>query len=246
MNGIHQTKQGIWVLDEDTHISRWVEQHGRLACDGQSLPEILKLIRPGDIVVDVGAFIGDHTQSYLERVGNGGHVYAFEPNPPAFECLRRNCPEAECFNEALGFFEDPDRIIQVGMRSIVHHPNAGASFLVSPAEAGGTTNVRLQQLDRHNLGPIDLIKIDVEGYEPDVLMGAQQTILFYRPTLVIEINHQALARRQIDATAIYAMLKAWDYTYHPLTEEMDFDDPQLDIVAVPNDQSLARRVSDSD
>lgn len=62
--GLRTTRMGHWIIDGDTHISKWVEETGRLGHDQDLLPRILKLIRPGDVVVDVGAFIGDHTFDY--------------------------------------------------------------------------------------------------------------------------------------------------------------------------------------
>src|SRR5262249_37578392 len=76
----------IWVLEGD-QISNWVEQEGRLDHDQNFLPGILEHIKPGDTVIDVGAFIGDHTVAYAAKAKK---VIAFEPNPLAFECLKYN------------------------------------------------------------------------------------------------------------------------------------------------------------
>ena len=84
----------IAVLENDSHISRWVEETGKLDHDEYSLPIILKHIKEGDYVVDAGAFIGDHTVAYVKAVGSTGRVYAFEPNLSAYECLVYNCPSA--------------------------------------------------------------------------------------------------------------------------------------------------------
>ena len=79
----------IWVLHGD-QISQWVEQEGRLDHDQNLLPTILAHIKPGDTVVDAGAFIGDHTVAYSKAVEEEGWVIAFEPNPVARKCLRHN------------------------------------------------------------------------------------------------------------------------------------------------------------
>src|SRR4029077_13160541 len=87
--GIRKLRGGIWVLADDKIISEQVVTSGRLDFD-PILPHILPLIRPGDTVVDVGAFIGDHTLAFSKQVGGEGVVYAFEPNPIAFKCLHHN------------------------------------------------------------------------------------------------------------------------------------------------------------
>ena len=61
------TKEGIAILENDTHISKWVEESGKLDHDQNDIPLILKYINEGDTVVDCGAFIGDHTIAYLNR-----------------------------------------------------------------------------------------------------------------------------------------------------------------------------------
>src|SRR5687767_9160852 len=87
---------GIAVLEKDSHISKWCESEKRLDHDQNLLPVILSYVKKGDWVVDAGAFIGDHTRAYLDRVGATGVVVALEPNPEAFECLKHNCPDAVC------------------------------------------------------------------------------------------------------------------------------------------------------
>jgi FkbM family methyltransferase len=226
---IKQTKEGHWVLVHDTHISRWVEQHGRLDCDGQTLPRILEIIKPGDTVIDVGAFIGDHTAAYLRRVGEKGRVLAFEPNPDAFECLKRNCPEAEAYNVALGE-KDNFRL------GLLHCDlNAGASSLCG--ESYGHP-VEISSIDKNLcdwgkwfIDSVNLIKIDVEGYEMKVLRGAKNTIEKFHPHLVIEINHGALQRAGTSAQEIYDFLIAFGYKFRPIDPAMAYKDPQLDILA---------------
>src|SRR5688572_13750228 len=109
---------GLAVIEGDTHVSHWVQESGRLDHDQNMLPVILPYIRPGDWVLDVGAFIGDHTIAYLDAVREGT-VLAFEPNPEAFRCLRWNCKKSINFNMGLS---DKNEILDIKL-----NPNAGAS-----------------------------------------------------------------------------------------------------------------------
>ena len=79
--------QEIAILETDNCICRFVEQSGRLDHDQNMLPIVLSYIPIGGVVIDVGAFIGDHTIAYLNKVRENGMVYAFEPYINAFECL---------------------------------------------------------------------------------------------------------------------------------------------------------------
>ena len=81
---------GIALLKEDQCICRFVRESGRLDHDQNMLPLVLEYIPIGGVVIDIGAFIGDHTIAYSNKVGNNGAVHAFEPSENAFECLSIN------------------------------------------------------------------------------------------------------------------------------------------------------------
>lgn len=218
---IRTTNRGIYVLTNDTHISRWVEQHGRLDFDGHLLPRVLPHIKPGMTVVDVGAFIGDHTHAYAKAVlGNDadgnpittGRVLAFEPNPMTFECLSRNMQghgHVECINKGLG--PVPCRM------SVAQSPNAGAAHLV------GGNDIEVTTLDSYGLHACDLIKIDAEGLEFGILQGAWQTIWRHNPVLVLEINLGALARNGVIPDDIYGWLKLRGYRIDGVEGGTQFD-----------------------
>lgn len=177
---------GIAVIDGDTHISKWVKDTGRLDHDQWALERILPHIPAGGVVIDGGAFIGDHTVAYLRAVGPQGRVLAFEPNSAAFECLAHNCPNAECFWAALSY--------QSGWKcDLATDKNAGASHLVESQ----TGVICTQSIDGLSLERLDFLKLDVEGYEFQALMGGKETILRCRPTMWIEVNRGALERQGV-------------------------------------------------
>lgn len=207
---------GIAVIEGDTHISRWVEEEGRLDHDQNSLPIILEHIKEGDWVVDGGAFIGDHTRAYLDRVKNSGRVFAFEPNPKAFECLVHNCPEARC--EPFGL-SDLD-----GGAGMLENENSGASKLVNG------DSVMLVRLDDYKLPKLDFLKLDVEGYELKALRGAEETIDIHRPVMWIEINKGALNDQGVEPKDVIKFALDYGYEVIPYPDE---GGPQYDILCIP-------------
>jgi len=207
---------GIAVIEGDTHISRWVEESGRLDHDEYALPVILEHIKEGDWVVDGGAFIGDHTRAYLDKVKNSGRVFAFEPNPKAFECLVYNCPDARC--EQFGL-SDLD-----GGAGMLESENSGASRLVE----GGS--VMLVRLDDYELPKLDFLKLDVEGYELKALRGAESTIDTHRPVMWIEINKGALNEQGVEPKDVIKFALDYGYEVIPYPDE---GGPQYDILCVP-------------
>jgi FkbM family methyltransferase len=213
------TNQNIAILEDDTHISHWVEESGRLDHDEYALPIILQHIKPGDTVVDAGAFIGDHTIAYCNAVGESGHVYAFEPNIKAYECLEYNCKSAKTYNLGLS------NIAETVYYS--ENKNAGAGRLLrdTPTEI----QIKTITLDSLQLSALDFLKIDVEGYEVGVLEGAALTIKKYRPKMWIEINVSALDQQGKTARDIENFLTELNYTYAAFPEIGE----QYDLLCIP-------------
>jgi FkbM family methyltransferase len=204
----------IAVIDGDTHISKWVEESGRLDHDQYALPTILSHIEAGATVIDVGAFIGDHTLAYLNKVGKDGHVYAFEPNNAAFDCLKHNCRGAVVFNVGLSDKEE--------LLSYETNPNAGAGRITGT----GTSKVQTICLDTLAIKAVSFIKIDVEGFELNVLRGALKTIQKFKPKMWIEINVGALKANNTTPQEIENFLAELGYTTQPFPEKGD----QYDIL----------------
>jgi FkbM family methyltransferase len=146
-----------------------------------------QLLRAGDVVVDAGANIGNHTVFYAKKVSAGGVVYALEPQRITFEIL--------CANLVLNGLTNVIPM-QVGVGEAegqlfvpVADPNVVQNFGAVKIE-GHTSGdlVRIIPLDTLGLQRCNLIKIDVEGMEFQVLQGAEKTIRTCRPFLFVENN----------------------------------------------------------
>lgn len=151
-----------------------------------------QLLRPGDRTLDVGANIGYFSGVMCQAVGLGGTVCAFEPVDDThtrlllFKELNR-FSWLRTFPFALGA-EPGVAMIQFDDRS-----PGNASLYGRESLAGGVTKeVRVQTVDRMvEAGEIpapNLIKIDVEGAELSVLLGARRTVAAARPAVVLEYN----------------------------------------------------------
>lgn len=208
----------IAVIDGDTHISKWVEESGRLDHDQYALPIILQHIKPGDTVIDAGAFIGDHTIAYIKAVGPTGQVYAFEPNQEAFECLKHNCPEALNFNVGVS---DKYEFVNYSKSD-----NAGAGRI----SRSGMDKIQTVQLDTLEISKLNFLKMDIEGHELKALLGAQQMIAKFKPTMWIEINAGALEQNGTCEGEIYSLILSMGYSIQEFPEV----GAQYDILCKPN------------
>lgn len=212
--------KGIAVIEGDTHISKWVVDSGRLDHDQSMVPLAVQYIKPGAVVVDAGAYIGDHTIAYARAVGLEGFVFAFEPNPVAFECLEYNMKpfsNVTCFKQGLGSKTETKGITQ-------YDGNYGINHIT---EGYGTSITSIDELELFGL---DFLKIDVEGYEMEILKGAYETIKKFKPVMLIEINVCTLEREGKTEKDVFKFLDNLGYKYKNVYEGQALSGDQYDII----------------
>jgi FkbM family methyltransferase len=150
---------------------------------------ITTYLKRGDCFVDVGANIGLMSIFASQCVGNPGKILAFEAHPETHQLLLENIQlnhieNIEPFNFALGD--------EVGKAKIYDNwnVNRGGASLVIHADNATGFEVEVKTLDdviQNDFQP-KMIKIDVEGFEFQVLKGAENTIKNCKPILIIEFS----------------------------------------------------------
>ncbi|MBL8839661.1 MAG: FkbM family methyltransferase [Alphaproteobacteria bacterium] len=149
-----------------------------------------RAVRPHSIAIDVGANIG-LTTALLSTVIRNGAIHAFEPSSSAFPHLVETIAANAIANARPYRLALSDRD---GSARFFDNPiSAAASHLCADGTLGNTTEtVAVTTLDAlaaaKGIGPVDFIKIDVEGFEPEVLLGAQETIRRDKPGVFLEFN----------------------------------------------------------
>jgi FkbM family methyltransferase len=186
----------MFTLQGDTTISRSLRIYGEFA--GDEVDSILSLVRPGDHALDLGANIGFHSLALAERVGPTGRVTSVEPQRFCFQLLCANVTahqltRVSCLRAAVG---DVPGTCTVPL----HHPtarhNAGATMVsLDPGDAAQTDTVPLITVDSLSLARCDLIKVDTEGFEDRVILGARHTLDRLHPTLYIEVHDREKLQR---------------------------------------------------
>lgn len=222
------TPFGVAVVNGDSHLSTWVEAHGRLDVDG-SAHEVAEFIKEGDVVIDAGACLGDHTIVYLGKVGKTGTVHAFEPNPVAFECLAYNCPTAVLHKEALGEKFWRGDISMGQTEDAPAHDNLGAACVVQVP--GGI--VRVIPLDSLKFPRVNFIKLDIEGMEFDALKGARDTILRCKPVIMAEFNIAMMKQRGATPMDICDFMRDLGYNWKFRDPKRGFDEIHTDVLFIP-------------
>ena len=175
----------------DLVIGRSLREYGEWA--QKEVDFLVDFIRPGDTVVDVGAFIGTHTLAFAHHVGDAGLVYAYEPNPLAYKVLevnvqQNNLSNVRLFNVGLAAKK---RVFYISEFAPGLVDNPGAFSLVmreinKQKDSVHGTAVELVPLDEFELQECRLIKIDAEGMEVEVIEGAHGLLERLRPLVYAE------------------------------------------------------------
>lgn len=180
---------------------------------------LMQSVRPGDVVADVGAYLGLYTLALGQRVQPGGKVIAFEPDPATFADLKRNVglnglTDVVELCEAAAGAKDGFVAFAPGRESESRVITDGRVF-------AGRLSVRAVSLDSY-LGDahLDILKIDVEGYEEAVLKGAERTLCDPRRrprAIYIEVHPFVWPEQGTTSDSLLGLLRGWDYGVFLLT-----------------------------
>ncbi len=147
-------------------------------------------LKSGDTVIDAGAHIGSFTVMAAGEVGPSGRVVSLEPSNQNFEMLDRNVRSNHLTNVnilklAAGSAEGTGELK-------LYNRLGGNSFYVRKVPQTGSEHVKITTLDsvfqQLKLARVDFVKIDVEGYELEVLTGASKILGDYHPKIVLETH----------------------------------------------------------
>ncbi|MBF8263181.1 MAG: methyltransferase, FkbM family [Parachlamydiales bacterium] len=185
LNKMTNTRYGKMLYNQnDYFIGKSLEEYGEWA--QAELEFLTPYIPVGGIIMDVGAYIGTHTLYFADAVGPNGIVIAIEPQQVMFQLLCANVAlnnflNVRAFNLAV---DETAGLVQINEVDYRHSNNFGAvavnRFEGYPVEA--------RSLDDIAMPSLDLIKIDVEGLEPEVINGAAQAIRMHEPFVYMEYN----------------------------------------------------------
>jgi FkbM family methyltransferase len=159
-------------------------------------------LRPGQTIIDAGANVGYTTRFFAQAVGRTGKVHAFEPNPLIYPLLTQNVAtlkQVNTYNLGLSSSNGDLPLFLAGNNHGVacfseKYPATHLAY--REGETMRTVDAKVvigdQFLERKGIDHVDAIKIDVEGWELNVLSGLAQTIsASHDLTLFCEFNPRA-------------------------------------------------------
>jgi len=182
----------------------------------------LQELRPNArTILDIGANIGSNTVEYSTWAKE---VHSFEPTPKLYAQLVKNVSLNQNNPDTLRWHNDQSMTrsakvntyqMAVGDKpGVVHmktyNNNAGKNYVTS-VKTNNTVEVNVITIDSMNFTDVDIMKIDVEGYEPFVLIGAEETINKYRPVIQTEVSPQYLQRNGYTVQQLADWFKTRNY-----------------------------------
>lgn len=171
---------GWWLPSEDDHfddyLSNSVEINGKRLYQPKHLSKCFQHIKEKNTAIDIGAHCG-FWSFYLSI--NFNKIFAFEPVDIFRECFSKNIrsDNVELMPFAIG---ETNKLISLD----IDFKNTGATHISNNVTL--KKKVVMKKLDEFKFENLDFVKIDVEGYESNVVRGAENTFKIHKPIIIIE------------------------------------------------------------
>lgn len=167
-----------WMPTSDEHferlISKRIKKGGPAEYQDDVRDEAYKYVTDFNIAVDVGANVGLWAKPLTQKFNR---VIAYEPLEQVYSCLEKNVNQAKVDINKFALGSTNNKVDMV-----YDHINTGGSYVSEV----GTGTIDIKRMDDLDLPKFGLLKIDCERHELEVLKGAMDTILKYKPIIVCE------------------------------------------------------------
>lgn len=165
-----------------------------------------QLVQKDKLALDIGANKGVY--SYALLMLSAG-VHAFEPNPKTRRVLQSWAANRVTIHDIALSDNSGEATLFIPIGGKGRYSNQRASLSRENADKFGEVHVKTARLDDLNLSNVGFMKIDVEGFEQEVVEGARETLKRERPTMLIEIEERR-TKRPIEEDV--ARIEAHGYT----------------------------------
>jgi FkbM family methyltransferase len=225
--GTQVKRSGVeWNLDlrEGIDFSIWLL--------GSFEPETVrcyqKIVKAGDVVLDIGANIGAHALLLAQAVGADGKVYAFEPTDFAFTKLTKNrslnpdlanrihCMQCMLVDQEIAGNPTPGLYSSWPLKedADLHELHQGRLMTTTGAEARTLDSV----ISSLKLDRVDCIKLDIDGFECGMMRGASEVLTHWHPVIIMELAPYALEEQGASLDELIDLLKQYDYSLFDLSK----------------------------
>lgn len=227
-------------------ISKKVDHHLFYGFKIHGIQILLDELTDTSVIIDIGANIGATGLLFAQK-SEAGFVYCFEPVSETFQRLKENFAlnsfkNYSLINKGLGDKKETLTIGNVvasnpGMNRIISNHNPD----IEPIERIEVSTLD-DEIESLELNSLDVIKIDVEGFEFHVLKGAEHSLRKFSPILFIELGDRNLKEQGASASAVYEFLVDLNYTIYrdehgvrtKIERSSEVIDAHYDILCTPS------------
>ncbi len=183
---------------------------------------VKKIIKKGDVVVDVGANIGYYTLLFAKLVGQNGKVYAFEPESANFSLLRKNIvvnsyQNVKLVNKAVSSITGRTKLF-------ISNDNKGSHSIVdknNKKDVIEIDSVRLDDFFHETKEEVDFIKLDIEGAEIEAINGMISLLKKNSNVIIMtEFTPFMLKKSGFEPEKYLELLKDLDFKIYLLEKKM--------------------------
>jgi len=177
-----KNKYGVYAIPEEVEYTYTAKAIIGGGVHEETTIEYIKSI--GGNIIHAGAGFGD----FLPALKDCNRVFVFEPNPLMYKCSLQtirlnNLTNVSLYSQAIGEYDGKSELkikdesgLEMGPRS----------------EIGDGISIKMIKLDTFIVEKIDLIHLDLEGYEFEALKGAKELIERDKPIIILEIDARAV------------------------------------------------------
>ncbi|CAN5507047.1 hypothetical protein BH10BAC1_BH10BAC1_07690 [soil metagenome] len=203
-------REGIHYILDISDYQHWLIYFGV----NEDRPSgLFELVKTGDLIIDIGANIGQTAMTFAKLGGENSMIYGFEPDPVNFLIAKENLKQNKFknihyFNVGLGSKKE-----ELSLK--INSPQNRGGNRIDRNRSEESFTIKIESLDdliaQLNIENVNLIKIDVEGFEKEVLEGAIKTIKKFSPTLFIEIDDRNLQEQETSARELVDYISSLGY-----------------------------------
>ncbi|MCC7051503.1 MAG: FkbM family methyltransferase [Bacteroidia bacterium] len=230
----------VWI---EADISDYVAHYLYFGFKDIAHQKLLNLAIKDAVVLDIGTNIGSTLLQFANKVGENGRVYGFEPDKINYQVCLKNISLNKFKNidvSNIGLGETNDTFIL----AVDTPTNRGGNRIVIKKPLNKESiKIDVQKLDdwilSKNIDRINLIKIDVEGFDLKVLKGGVETIKKFKPILFIELDDNNLKTVDDSAKNLVEFMENLNYNIinaennQPVFSNQLFTDCHFDIICTP-------------
>jgi FkbM family methyltransferase len=230
-------RNGIKYRLDLSEYMDWVIYFG-LSVEERDL--LYPLIKKDDVVLDIGTNIGETLLNFAKITGPGGYVYGFEPVKYNYDKCMVNVNLNDFRNLKVFRIALSDRNETLYFEKATNRNSGGIAM---KKEAGAEVDsVEALTLDNfvstHSIENITFIKLDVEGFETNVLRGGSAAIQRFRPVLFVEVDAANLEKQNSSSEQLISLIESYGYSVRNSDPDATANNEKhYDIIAVPIEKS---------